>query len=880
MERYHQIKEIFQAAMEQAPEIRADFLAKACADDLELRNEVEQMIAMMDEADSFIEEPAFNIGDHYTTQKVAVQQPIEGSYIGHYKVVREIGQGGMGAVYLAIRADDQYKKRVAIKLIRGGANNDYLRRRFLSERQILASLDHPNIAKLLDGGTTEDGSPYLVMDYIEGSSIDEFCDKNKLSTAERVKLFRAVCSAVHYAHQKLVIHRDIKPGNIIVTADGTPRLLDFGIAKLLNPELSLQTLDLTLGPMGPMTPEYASPEQVRGDALTTASDIYSLGVVLYELLTGHRPYKFSSRVPHAIAQVICEQEPEKPSTVINRIETNPFALSATEISLSPEIVSRTREGQPEKLRRRLQGDLDNIILMAMRKEPQRRYASVEQFSEDLRRHIEGLPVFARKATISYRTTKFINRNKIAVAAGVLVALTLIGGIITTLWQAHRASLQKAKAEQRFNDVRSLANSFMFEIHDEIQNLPGSTPARQLLVTKALKYLDSLAKESSDDVTLQRELATAYSKVGDIQGNPTVANLGDIYGSLESYRKALKIRQALPAEATNNFDAEIELANNYDRVGDMVLLDQDLKGATENYQKALEIRQRLAEREPNNSLVRYDLAYSYSNLADVLGVAGDLSGSLEKYRKAVAMRQALLAQEPMNAKYRRGLAIIYQHMASYVFKSGDKQGGIETEHKALALFEALAKEDAQNAKARRELALAYNNLGDLLWYSDDIKGATESYRIGMTLREELLKADPTNMQARRDLALSYGNYGYTLAQAGDAQGLELYRKNIEIVEGLLAANPDNANSLRDVAVTYSYCGDIYGLLAAKTDLPKAKRIEYYQSAISFNERSIQIWMDMRNRGILQSSDKDTADKISKSNADYKMEIAKLSAARKP
>jgi hypothetical protein len=235
---------------------------------------------------------------------------------------------------------------------------------------------------------------------------------------------------------------------------------------------------------------------------------------------------------------------------------------------------------------------------------------------------------------------------------------------------------------------------------------------------------------------------------------------------------------------------------------------------------------------------------------------------------------------MNAKYRRGLAIIYQHMASYVFKSGDKQGGIETEHKALALFEALAKEDAQNAKARRELALAYNNLGDLLWYSDDIKGATESYRLGMTLREELLKADPTNMQARRDLALSYGNYGYTLAQAGDAQGLELYRKNIEIVEGLLAANPDNANSLRDVAVTYSYCGDIYGLLAAKTDLPKAKRIEYYQSAISFNERSIQIWMDMRNRGILQSSDKDTADKISKSNADYKMEIAKLSAARKP
>jgi eukaryotic-like serine/threonine-protein kinase len=878
MERYHKVKELFQETLEMDAQTRGAFLANVCADDLTLKAEVERLIALNEEPEDFIKGPAFQMQNQ--PRATVVPEPIEGKIIGSYKIIREIGHGGMGAVYLAVRADDQYNKRVAIKLIKGGLDSDYIRRRFLSERQILASLDHPNIAKLLDGGTTPEGNPYLVMDFIEGLPVHEYCDNHKLSTAERVKLFRTVCSAVHYAHQNLIIHRDLKPGNILVSADGTPHLLDFGIAKLLNPGLTDQTLELTVGAMGPMTPEYASPEQVRGEPLTTSSDVYSLGVLLYELLTGHRPYNFKSRVLSDIAWIVCEQEPQRPSTVVKRTVTSAYKGAETLDLISPESVSETREGQPEKLRRRLQGDLDNIVLMAMRKEAARRYASVEQFSEDLRRHLEGLPCIARKATLSYRAAKFIKRNKIAVAAALLIALTLITGVVATLWQARIAGLQRAKAEQRFNDVRWLANSFMFDIHDEIENLSGSTPARQLLVNNALKYLDSLAQEASDDVALRRELATAYTKVGDIQGNPTVANLGDMSGALASYRKALKIREALPDDSAKLLETEIELANNYDRVGDMLVLNHDLNGTTEHYQKALEIRQRLAEQEPDNQLVRFDLSWSYANIGDVRAEAGDVKGSLDNYRQALSLREALLAKEPTNAKYRRSIAVAYQRLAPSLFKTDDRSGAVDLTRKSLVLFEALSKEAPQNSKARRELAFAYNSLGDFLWYTDDLKGAMENYRIGMTMREELLKADPTNRQARRDVAVSYGNYGYTLAQTGKEEGLELYRKNVEIIEDLLAANPDNANSLRDMATIYSFCGDVHSLIAAQKTIPVAKRIAYYQLAKSFNERSIKILEDMRARGLLRSSDSGTAGKIAQNNAAYEKEIEKLKLVRSP
>ena len=414
--------------------------------------------------------------------------------LGPYRLIREIGHGGMGTVYLGVRADDAFQKRVAIKVLKRGMDTDSIVRRFRHERQILASLEHPFIASLLDGGSTPDGRPYFAMEYVEGQPIVDYCDTHRLDTAARLELFRHVCSAVQYAHQNLIIHRDIKPANVLVIAEGTPKLLDFGIAKLLNPELAGQTLAPTAPGLQLMTPEYASPEQVRGDAVSTATDVYSLGVLLYELLAGRLPYRLTSRAPADIVRIVCESEPMRPSTAITSIDPEPPGEAATRsephhASKSTAAWKPTRRltVDADRLRRQLAGDLDNIILKALSKEPRRRYASVDQFSEDVRRHLAGLPVIARKDTWGYRTTKFVRRNRAAVVTLAATFAVLVAGIIGTTWQARVARVERARAEQRFGDVRQLANAFLFDFHDSIADLEGSTPARKLVVTKGLEY---------------------------------------------------------------------------------------------------------------------------------------------------------------------------------------------------------------------------------------------------------------------------------------------------------------------------------------------------------------------------------------------------------
>ncbi|HEY9402795.1 MAG TPA: protein kinase, partial [Pyrinomonadaceae bacterium] len=402
-ERWKQVEELFQAALDVPRDERPRFIAEAGAADDALRKQVEALVAQYEEAGDFIEAPAFAGGGFNpgsaafrTTQPSDLEDdPMAGARVGAYKIVREIGRGGMGAVYLAVRADSEYQKRVAIKLVKRGMDTDFILRRFRNERQILASLDHTNIARLLDGGTTDTGLPYFVMEYIEGQPLYRYCDGEKLTISERLRLFVQLCNAVAYAHQNLVVHRDIKPSNILICADGTPKLLDFGIAKLLNPELSPDTLTPTATAMRLMTPEYASPEQVRGEAATPSSDIYSMGVLLYELLTGHRPYHFPNRSPHEIARVICEEEPEHPSRVVMRPEDMiPLDGGGGESATTLELLCKMRGTTLENLRRELAGDLDNITLKALRKEPGRRYGSIERLRDDIAHHLEGRPVSA------------------------------------------------------------------------------------------------------------------------------------------------------------------------------------------------------------------------------------------------------------------------------------------------------------------------------------------------------------------------------------------------------------------------------------------------------------------------------------------------------
>ncbi len=390
-EHWKKVEEVFESALQQPPSERSAFLRVACEGDESLRNQVETLLLSLDRAGSFMEASAF--GARLSDTVVEETPSVIGMRLGSYRIVKEIGRGGMGSVYLAIRADDEFQKRVAIKLIKRGMDTDFIVKRFRNERQILASLDHPHIARLLDGGTTEDGLPYFVMEYVEGEPLYRYSDTRRLSIGQRLELFRKVCSAVHYAHLNLVIHRDLKPSNILVNADGTPKLLDFGIAKLLNPELAYHPLDPTTAAIRLMTPEYASPEQVRGETLTAGSDVYALGVMLYELLTDHRPYKLTSHLANELARVICEQEPELPSIAVNIIEV--IGDDGDDLfEITPATVSKARSTTSEQLKRELAGSLDNIILKAMHKDVARRYNSVEELSEDIRRYLDGRPVAA------------------------------------------------------------------------------------------------------------------------------------------------------------------------------------------------------------------------------------------------------------------------------------------------------------------------------------------------------------------------------------------------------------------------------------------------------------------------------------------------------
>ena len=550
--RWQKIKELFGEALELDAAARNAFLDQACDGDQFLRSEVNSLLESCG--------PATRSDPKGTTPE---QDRMIGRRLGAYEILKLVGSGGMAAVYLAIRADDQYRKRVAIKLIHPGLEKQAVCRRFRSERQTLAALDHPNIVKLLDGGTTGEGLPYLVMDYVEGQSIDDYCDRHKLSIEERLNLFRTVCGAVQHAHQSQVVHRDLKPSNIIVTAEGIPKLLDFGIAKLLSPEFSAESAVLTQTGMHQMTPAYASPEQVRGESITYASDIYSLGVLLYELLTGHRPYRFKGYTPAELERVICETEAERPSTAVTRVENYHSPEGSSAHLITPQSVSQTRGVQPEKLRRRLRGDLDNIVLKALHKEPKRRYGSAQEFSEDIQRHLEYRPVRARSSTLQYRTRKFILRRKMEVL-GSSVVLALAAGLADSLW--HPATTQEgdsiavARLVSRTSDASAeyVTEGVPASIVQNLSQIPRlrviavrlkpgeeidpRTIGRELQVKKILTVR---TLEQGDNVRLQIDLLNATSGA-ELWGDHYDRKLSDLLGVQDQISREVsqRLRAAL------------------------------------------------------------------------------------------------------------------------------------------------------------------------------------------------------------------------------------------------------------------------------------------------------------------------------------------------
>ena len=876
-ERWKQIEAIFEQALELKANERAAFVQKSCTGDEELRREVESLLESHASAGGFIDDRSLFISEVDLNDDDGIVPP--GQLIGPYRITREIGRGGMGTVYLAERADQQYEKQVAIKLIKRGMDTDSVLRHFRNERQILASFDHPNIARLFDGGTTKDGLPYFVMEYVEGIAIDRYCDEERLSINERLKLFLQVCAAVSYAHRHTVIHRDIKPSNVLVTSDGVPKLLDFGIAKILQSGDGAEGFVTATG-IRPMTPEYASPEQVRGESVTTANDVYSLGVVLYELLTGTSPYRLTTHGPREIERAISEQAPAKPSTVP-----------------ADDNRKSVRAGLAFANRKSLKGDLDNILLMALRKEPARRYQLVENFADDIRRHLDSRPVLARRDTLTYRGRKFVQRNRVTTAAACIILVSLVAGLIATAWQAHRATVQKARAERRFNDVRQLAHSVLFDYHDAIKGLPGATAVRERLVKDALTYLDRLTSEASGDHALQRELAAAYERVGDVRGEIYSASLGDMAGALDSYQKALRIREALVAADPRDGNNYRDLAESYTKIGSQLQDTANASRGLEYLRKACALYRQLASEHAASPEIIDWLARAHNELGVALLGWGDPAGALENHNEALRIRKDLLARDPQNELHRRHLAITYWDIGQALLLRGDINAALEANGIAMQLSAALLAENPTSSRDRRRLAISYQTDGDCRALTGDTAGALDSFRKKLQLDEQSLTADPVDAQAHGDIGFSCARIGELLEVKGDyAEALFYERKALELYQKLSADSPQDVHARYRTAVVgataakleawladreqalggcatvlkvlkelpedqannlysglrgqaYLHVGAAQAALAAAKELTATQQHEYWRAARDLYRRSLDIWQDMQKRGSL-------------------------------
>lgn len=850
---WQEIKDVFAAAFDLSEDARAAFL-KECREDLRL--EVEKLFAANDEAKDFIAEPALvemGVIDARHTD------PYIGKQIDSYKILSEIGQGGMGTVYLASRADESFDKKVAVKLIKRGMDTNAVLKRFVMERQILANLENPFIATLLDGGSTTDGLPYLVMEYVEGEPITKFCDSHRFSTEERLELFQKVCSAISYAHQNLVVHRDIKPSNILVTKDGTPKLLDFGIAKLLHPDWSLDTREATATMFRVMTPEYASPEQIRGLPITTASDVYSLGVVLYELLTGERPYKIESRWPEEVAQIVLTAEPLKPSECGMRNTERELAEkpTLTRENLELKTDEQTKFRIPHSTFRNLKGDLDNIILKALRKESERRYASVQEFSEDIRRHLQGLPVKATADTLSYRVVKFVQRHRAGVFAAALIGLFLLLTTTFAAWQAVRANAERANAQQRFDEVRALANSLMFEVHDSIKDLSGATPARQLIVKRALEYLDKLAQESENDMTLQAELAAGYERIGDVQGNPFYANLGDTTGALESYRKALAIREILNAETSLSSAEKFTFAMLHGKISQVTLARNDLHDAETHCRQALEIVEKLVGAEPGTLQYQVMSANLYLHLGDIIisKKDGDANSAMGNYRKSIAAVESVspwaAASEipsdgpPLNEKMLGTIQMAYRRIGQRLESTLQTDEAFEAYLKALDASEKLLVSNPKKAQYKVILAISLGNAGRTQATLGNFDDAFANIRRMVQISENVVLEDPQNALAVSQLSLAFASLGYVSRQSGDFRNaLVNLHKSFDIQKKIREKDPNDVYNAGNLGETIAAIGAVHEKMATEQKKSSSAKKDQLIEAEKWYQRSLEIWLELK------------------------------------
>jgi eukaryotic-like serine/threonine-protein kinase len=737
------VRAIFDHAASLQPEERNDFLQHRCNGDDALLAEIQSLLSASESEEAtsrkFLTGGLTSQGGSSDGVRLSSHASQEGSprneassaervhefagrQIGPYQLEQLIGRGGMGAVYLASRSDGHFEQKVAVKLIDLPLVANIYSKQFRIERQILAGLSHPFIARLLDGGVSADGELYLAMEYIDGTSILSYCDQKNLSLRDRVILFKDVCNAVQYAHQNLVIHRDLKPDNILVVADGTPRLLDFGTAKIMSEAAEITPGELTRHGLLSFTPQYASPEQVLGKPISTASDVYSLGVLLFRLLAGVPPYELKQFTTEEMLRIICAESPPRPSAV----------------AVLPEI--------PD-------ADLDSVVLKALRKEPEERYQTADQLAADLQAWLDDRPVLARRDSFRYRASKFARRNKLALGAVSVVFATVVCGAAAVFWQWRVAVRERATADVTAQEMHGLSDSFLSEIDTAVRDLPGSTPVRQLMVSRVLEHLDHLAEKTREDRTTQLYLAEAYRRLGSLQGNGYEQNLGDAQGAIVSLNKALAIIDRLKV---GSHDDPI-LLETYGKIletrGTVYFGHGPLENGIGDIRNAINAFDQVATRPSATAEQLANGGEAYHHLGDMLGEttvpnAGDYAGALRAYEQARDSYQRALRLDPSNVRSKYEIAM-YPMKAGQILTLTDPAAAIDNFRESNALWKALPLKDRSSTIAQR--TIRYNDILIALSY-DYLRDYEDALALARPLDAELGRiagADPKNSQAWED-----------------------------------------------------------------------------------------------------------------------------------
>ncbi len=734
---WDQAQSLFFAAADLPPSERATFLDGSCAGDAELRAEVESLIAADRGSAEVIagaigSEAARVLDSQSGVSQTGVSQS---GYdrLGPWRVLRQIGRGGMGAVFLATRDDDEYQKLVAVKVVKRGMDTDEVLERFRHERQILASLDHPFIAHLYDGGSTAEGLPYFVMEYVEGQPVDVFCQARDLDTKARLNLFLKICETVAYAHRNLVIHRDLKPANIFITAEGVPKLLDFGIARLVTADRG----DTITG-FRAFTPAYASPEQMRGERVSTATDVYSLGALLRKLL-GPAPDR----------------------------------------------------------------DLANIILMAMREEPEQRYQSADHFAADIERWLQGQPVVAGPGSVVYRAMKFVRRNRWQVGAVLLTATSLIAATVIS-------TLEYQRAERRLTDLTDLANRTLFDINTAVQSLPGALAARQLIVRTTLDYLQRLEKDGAGNERIKLALSAAYYKVALIQGSTYSPSLQDFAGAQVSILKAEGLLRPLYEARPSDPDLMLRWIQIEDAHADVVYRIGQSRASARLYEAVLPVAHRLGQLRPADATAAKQEALQHLWLVEVLHL-DDPAGTVQHSEPGMTLMRALILRFPQDKPLREDYAAGLSEIASALVSVDQLDRSAEAFRQAIEMREKMLLDDPHNVTLQRNLIVANGNYAVVLGipWAANLGRSDEAHAAAgraVTLARAMVAADPHDANARYDLAMSLSRLGSVDPAAGDtAQSLADLEEAIALMEAAWKANPKSLQILNQLATARQFAG---------------------------------------------------------------------------